>query len=350
MLLLSKRSRDLLVILLTCLANDAKAAPASDPSTWFELSWDGGETCLSPTELQESVEARLGRRVFSGQGAPNTRIAVSFVEQPARTGWQVSVAVAEPDGTIGGERLLATPTVDCHALDDPLILAVALMVDSELMRAQARRAPQNQRPAPAAPIHRDVGRPQAPVETAPRFTAWRRQKLKWNGAVQLGPAIGLGLLPNVAWGGRVTGSVSVGNLLPLRVRAELFEPQRVDLAPAGHVEFCRFTLGAGLCPTHRMRSYELAACAGLSASVLRASSTGLVVSRQFSRTTPVVDASLGANWFFARRWSLGAESGIGLPLQRPVYLYERAGLADQTVFRMSPVTFTASVTIGATFR
>ncbi|HEY6560232.1 MAG TPA: hypothetical protein VI072_23265 [Polyangiaceae bacterium] len=328
---------------------NAHAGPAGEPPAWVALGWDGGAqgaACLQPAELEEAVEARLGRVVFSGNGEASARLTVNYVEPLAAEGWRVSIAIAESDDTIWGERSLSTPEGDCRALDDPLILAVALMVDSELMRARTRAVPQHEQPAEAP-------RPAAPppaVETAPGFAAWRRETLELKGALQVGPVLGQGVLPNSAWGVHVAGSVSAGILPPLRVRADLFLPQRVALAPAGHLELSRFTLGAGLCPAHESRIYELGACAGLSAAILRTSSTGLVQSRRFIRTTAVFDASLRGNWVFAPSWTVGVESGIGVPLERPVYVYERPGLADQSVFRTSPVTFSATVALGARFR
>lgn len=346
----SKRHCDVLAVLIVGFASsDANAGPAEEPPAWVALGWDGGAqgaACLQPAELEDAVEARLGRVVFSGNGAPSAQLTVKYVEPEAAEGWRVSIAIAESDDTVWGERSLSTPEGDCRALDDPLILAVALMVDSELMRARARAVPQHRRPAEAP-------RPPAPqpaVETAPGFAAWRRETLQLRGALQVGPVLGLGVLPNSAWGVHVAGSVSAGILPPLRARADLLLPQRVPLAPAGHVELSRFTLGAGLCPAHEFRVYELGVCTGLSAAMLRASSTGLVQTRRFIRTTAVFDASIRASWFFARSWTAGVESGIGVPLERPVYVYERPGLADQSVFRTSPVTFTATVALGAHFR
>jgi hypothetical protein len=314
------------------------------------LSSEGGEHggCIPPEELQESVEARLAGVAFSGKGAPRARITVKYVGEADARGWRVSVTLAELAGTIWGERSLATDGPDCRSLDDPLVLAIALMVDSELMRAQtalSETAPAAVTPAPEP----DRPIPAPAVETAPGFAASRRGALKWRGAVHLGPALGLGLLPNAAWGGHVTGVVGVGVLLPLRARAELFVPQHVRLAPAGQVEFTTFTLGAGLCPTHRAVSYELGTCAGLSAAVLRARSAGLPITRRLTRTTAVVDASVIANWFFVRPWSLGAQVNLGLPLERPAYVYERPGLADQEVFRTSPLTVSVTTTAGVTF-
>jgi hypothetical protein len=40
---------------------------------------------------------------------------------------------------------------------------------------------------------------------------------------------------------------------------------------------------------------------------------------------------------------------LGIPLERPVYVYERAGFEDHTVFKMSFVTATAAVTAGVSF-
>ena len=101
-------------------AQDAAAAPALN---WVRVGTADG--CIAASELADRVEQRVGRVLF----VPATQALLSvdgYVSEPEPGRFLAVLAVTQPDGEVIGRRELEVRSDNCRALDEAIILVVAV--------------------------------------------------------------------------------------------------------------------------------------------------------------------------------------------------------------------------------
>src|SRR5690348_14565615 len=107
------------------------APPASGPAPSVGLTWTGPGpelTCLGEDGLVRAVNDYLGRDAFAA-GSVEYVLGVNVQRLPDRL-WRAVLELRDVSGRVLGARELRSSTDLCSALDEPLVLAVALMVDN----------------------------------------------------------------------------------------------------------------------------------------------------------------------------------------------------------------------------
>src|SRR6187399_2505871 len=125
-------------------AEPGPAASESNPSVG--LAWTGPGTelaCLGEEGLARAVNEYLGRDAFAS-GPLEYVLGVSVERSPDRL-WRAVLELRDTSGHVLGARELKSTTDLCSDLDGPLVLAVALMVDSQ---PEPPRQPPAVAPAP----------------------------------------------------------------------------------------------------------------------------------------------------------------------------------------------------------
>lgn len=221
-------------------AEDA-AGRARGPSV--SLSWSGADTpdgCLGADALVRGVESYLARRVFS---PPPTDIVVRVRVTTGSTRQRAFVEVFDTRANeVLGERELEARGASCSALDEPLELAVALMVDGDPI---ARAAP--------------PGDPQTPEPTSAASSP--DDKLAW---MLEGQALAQAfLLPEPSAGLELSLGALIAERLRARVEVGGFLPAEAELrAPASASVWLAYA-ALGPCVGFPMdRRFALHVCAG----------------------------------------------------------------------------------------
>lgn len=291
--------------LLGSFASPARAEPASTPRP-ASLGWtrlEGAEGCIGAGDLARAVEALLGKRAFVS--AAESELSIEGRVAPrAEGGFRASLEVADRDGQSLGRRDLDTSADDCRALDEPLRLAIALMVDPEGALG-APSPPPPEPPPPASPPLESAPQP-SPISTPPPAPT------PWRGDLALGATFGFGLLPSVAPGLVLSASLEPPWFVPLESVLSVYLPQSIA-SPAG-LEASLFTMrGEGyVCPlSHVGETLGARACLGGELGLLSAEGAA------------VDDAEEGLRVQFG----VGLRGRLGLRVAAPLGLYAAGSVA-----------------------
>jgi hypothetical protein len=158
------------------------AAGPAEAQTTSALSWSrlpGAESCVGAAELARRVEERLGRAALVAPSQAD-RSVEGRVSRRRGGGWQAALVLADASGAIQSERALETRERDCRALDEALVLVIALLIDPD-----------------GAP-------PPPPPEPEPRVVIREvvrevRVRQPWRLAGRSGIEVEQGALPDLAW-------------------------------------------------------------------------------------------------------------------------------------------------------
>src|SRR5664279_1730649 len=192
------------------------------------LQWvqhDGASTCIGDRELAAAVTARLGNAGAHGQ----TKLVIAGEIAPSGSGWTAAIHTADEHGVVLGQRDLHEPAADCRALDDKLVLVLALIIDPELLD----EAPAPPTPAPAPPTIERV------VQVAP--------KPPWHFGASVAGLASRGMLPGFGFGTAITAQIEPPRGWPIEISATLWPHDRADAA-AGGATLLQLTGGLALCP------------------------------------------------------------------------------------------------------
>ncbi|CAN5491201.1 hypothetical protein BH11MYX1_BH11MYX1_28400 [soil metagenome] len=116
-----------LVAAFAAAASHASADPAAQRASLSLSREPGAQTCITPRELAERVEARLGRSAFVSAAQADLFIEARIA--PHGRTFIATVTAARANGDDVGRRELTTAVGDCRALDADLVLVVALAID-----------------------------------------------------------------------------------------------------------------------------------------------------------------------------------------------------------------------------
>lgn len=281
-------------IVLAALGGAGTVGPGPTP---YELRWTrapGAEGCIEAGELAERVAERLGRRVFGG--APGAAVVIDGEVRPGGAGWLVTVRVRGPGGEERGARDLEQVGPDCRALDRPLALVLALIIDLDLAQAVG--------PAPAPPAAR---RP-------------------WRFEATLAGSAGVGVVPQVGVGARAALVIDAPALWPVMLDASWWSAGEHD-ADAQGVRLRPWQVEALVCtPGRRLGPLRVAGCGGGGAERIAATGVGFDRNRDTSATVAVaavrgrVAVELSGPAFVA------GELGVDVRLNPPRFVFEDGGV------------------------
>ncbi len=233
----------------------ASAAHAGDdkPKT-SSLSWvrlPGAESCIATQALSRAVEERLRRAVFVSPS--NADLSVEGHVERAGKGFRAEVTVRDAQGANLGRRELQSPGAACSGLDEPLALAIALMIDPD-----ADRAPPPVVDASAADAAADAALPSPPPATTivverevpvekPVVTP---KKPGWTFDGTTGFAAGLGMLPKPSLGIAAQAILEPPKFWGLHGAVAAFGLPEVETETGGSTVTGTVWLEGGLCPVH----------------------------------------------------------------------------------------------------
>ena len=331
----------------------------------------GAESCISGEELARDVESHVGRPLFVTSGSADVRASgrVSRTEDGRSGGWRATIEVSRRDGGAGSNRVVAVEGKDCRALDEALVLVLAVAVEPLLPRdapatgegapaaPSEAGAPENASAEKAQPVAPPTPKPESAAVPAvpvaePEFRDAPAGGKPPRGAsrFRLGASavVAAGLMPGAAAG----FGTSVAWVAPFRVSFELGWlgfPFGQSPTNAGRGDYRSLMGEARACPAIVDAPVFIDACATFFAGELRARGAGFAV-RDLSASRPYVA------WGVALRarieltdpvfLRLGLEAM--LPVTRDRFVIEAEGRTVE-LHRVAAVVGVAGVDAGVSF-
>ena len=337
-------------------ASVSRGASAEGERT-SSLSWlrmPGGEACIATQALARSVEERLGRRVFVSAAEADVSVE-GRIEKRGAGGWHSVITLRDAKGALLGTRELDRPDGACSAMNEPLALVIAVMIDPDAKLGAGSPPPL---PPPAAssaapaplPSPAPATPPAAPpdADAAPKSAKepWRFQ----------GDAVGTitsGVAPKVDAGGSIAGTLFLPNGIPLGLRGygSLFLPTTAE-EDGARASFDLFYLGSAICPTLRRPAVTLMLCFGGHLGVLR--SHPETQGRNIDDKTEIIWNAVSEGRItvplIAPLAITGGLSAV-LPLLRPTFGYTRSDAASTpaNLHKVSSFAVAADAGIGFFF-
>lgn len=285
------------------------------------LQWvqhDGASTCIGDRELAAAVTARLGNAGAHGQ----TKLVIAGEIAPSGSGWTAAIHTADEHGVVLGQRDLHEPAADCRALDDKLVLVIALIIDPELLDE-----------APATPSTPAIERV---VVVAP--------KPPWHFGASVAALASRGMLPGFGFGTAIAARIEPTHGWPIELSTTLWPYDRANAEPGG-ATLLQLTGGLALCP--RLAG-PLALCVGAEAGEVRA--RGFGYDRNQLQHELLLDGTLELR--FDRRFgnAAGVRVGAGawVPVSRPQYVVHEAS-SDAVVYQPAVAAFVSEIALWVRF-
>jgi hypothetical protein len=202
----------------------------------------GAASCVSPEQLAQDVEVRLGRPVFVSAGEADLVARVRARRVSGR--FTLEVELLDASGRRLGQRELSTGAAHCSSLDDSLALVLALAADAP------RAAPES--PVTRASAAEPAGLvPRASLDTAISIPAsTHAPRFGWRWAPSAGLALASGLLPSAALGLELGLELRPPDFWALSLRGTWWVEQGLggQPRPGRGAEFAARTFELGVCP------------------------------------------------------------------------------------------------------
>lgn len=305
------------------------AVATTQQSPALALAWTGPGpelTCLGEEGLARAVNDYLGRDAFAA--GPVEYVLGVMVERLPDRHFRAVLELRDASGRVLGARVLRSAGELCSDLDEPLVLAVALMVDSE---------PEPEPPPPAAPPEPEPGLLEDDEPRAPRASSAPLEVF-----VDASLAIEAGLLPAVRPGLMLGAELRPASWLSARLSWVGFLPASADVPGTGSAHFAFMAGVLELCPGFgEQSSFRLSVCGGALYGALGARSAGLEGARSTWRPLlaaafgPRASLSLGGRWF-----AVAGLTGI-VPYRPERFVYEADGESHE-LFQCSSFSILAS--------
>ncbi len=311
------------------LAGLASAGAAPPPTTHYQLRWvraPGAEACVDSGELADRVGARLGRAAFDGTGA--TAVVIEAEVRPIAAGWHVAIAMRGPDGEARGARELDQVGADCHVVDEPLALVLALMIDLDAASSSA----------PPPPV------PPPPPPPSPRAA----RPVPWRAEATFTGAAGLGVLAGASVGARVTVAIDAPQVWPVVVGASWWAPDQRDAGGAQGVALRAWQVGAAVCtPARRLGPIRLTGCGGGELGRLAALGVGFDRNHRVAATLALATLTGRAAIAVGGPAFVVVDLGVEVPLLRPRFVVADGG--TMVVHQVAPASMIGALGVGVRF-
>jgi hypothetical protein len=340
---------------------------------WVRL--EGAEKCLSSAELAARVEARVGRVLFATPGDADVFVD-GFVRKGAEQGWDVTLAVTEPNGRVLGKREVHFDGADCAVIDEgvALVIAVTLYPNTGLTeggvpldagvagRIDLLFGEEPTDPDPAtlpkaanAPTGIDAAGSNASRAQAgsnASSAAPSTQAPAWSLALDVAPTIGFGQLPGASLGLGAHLQVTPPDMWPIELGAASFLERTVQArgGVAGQASFKLAVASVTVCPWQPAWLPTLAICGGAELGRLH------VEPSEFPELQPSSNDFV-ANLLGAAVLRAPIVAGLylrvalllALPLIQHGYGYQTPAATSEQLYRMPQVAGRAEIGLGWRF-
>ena len=230
-------------------------------------------SCIATQALARSVEERLGRHVFVSAAEADVSVE-GRIEKRSAGGWHSVITIRDGKGALLGTRELDRPDASCDAMNEPLALVIAVMIDPEAKLSSASSPPPLPPPTPApapAPAPAPVRRPHTDVPTDLDPRRDRKRASPGASRAMRSATVTTGLAPTVDRRRRASpgrSSYREASRSGFVATASLFLPTKAEQDGA-RASFDLFYLGSAICPTMRRPAVTLMLCFGGHLGVLR---------------------------------------------------------------------------------
>ncbi len=311
----------------------------------------GADTCIATQALARNVEERLGRSVFVSAAEADLSVE-GRIEKAKAGGWRAVLTVRDATGKQLGTRELTRPDASCDAMNEPLTLVIALMIDPEAaMRPKPEPTPpvptttaSEEPPPPPPPPPPTATTAEQPTRPPPsRYDQWNFEGL---GAVTFAS----GLTPSVAVGAGVEALLYPPRIpVGFRGFTTLFYPSTADKDGA-KASLDMLYLGGALCPTIRGQRINVMGCLGGHLGLIRprAETSGRGIKENI---LPIWNALAELRVSIPIVRPIGFQAGVGaaLPLFRSTIEYRTTTGAIEELHKVSIVVLTADAGLGFVF-
>jgi hypothetical protein len=315
----------------------ARSAHAQSSHKTASLSWtrlEGAQGCVGTRDLARAVETLLGQPLFVS--ASQAELSIEGRVEPRRAGgFRALVSVSNRGGQSLGSRELSTDEAECGALDEPVALAIALMVDPDATLAP-KPAAEAEEPPPLREPETQVIEKQVPVyvpvpieQPAPPAPA------AWRGDVFAAAALGAGYLPGPHLAAVAGASLEPPSLVPLEAVISLLLPQEESAGRGAAVSFFLARLGLFVCPvSHRGDLVAARLCAGGEAVLISAAGEGFDADGAGVRGQLAAAARARLSARIVGPLALAGAAGASVPVTRERFVYHEASGAEVELFRV----------------
>lgn len=320
------------------LAQPGAGSEARGQSVALHWAGPGPELdCLGEEQLARAVNDYLGREAFaSGSVELVLRVNVERLEDRS---WRAVLELRDLSEHVLGKRELTTKDDRCSSLDEPLMLATALMVDSE---PEPEPPPTRAKPPPEL-----ESEPEGESEPGISDPAPSAPPTPWVFHAVAGLSFELGLLPAARPGWAVALELAP-SWWSVRVGGVGFQPASVDVAPGARAEFELLAARLLFCSdVGESGAPRVTLCTGPLVGALRAESTGVAAARSTWRRVLAISFGVSAELPLAERWALAPEAVAVLPYRPEAFTVSEDG-RPRELFRASGLSFLA--TLGASFK
>ena len=357
--------------LAVALGGGTAAAGDAQPAALGWVRAPGAEACIGTAALARAVEARLGRAALVSAARAQVSVEGRIAPAEGGTGWRVALSVADENGKVLGTRTLAKDATDCRAMDEDVILTVALLIDPEAALSAppaATTTPPPKTPPPVstsgstaplpastsgstAPLPASTSAPTAPLpKIAPpkdkEPPAARAPSGPWSVALLGGAVASVGPLPNVGVGAQLRALITPVPFFSFQLGGSVWLPQTTSLGDNGGRFFMALGTLSG-CPLTGVRAgIRYAACAGVEFGAMHAGGFGFPLT--VGRDDPLVNGLLEARVVrkIVGPFAASVGAGLSVPFLREQYYYVDPGGTPREVFLASPVTGTLDLLLG----
>jgi hypothetical protein len=336
------------------------------------LIWErapGAESCVSAPRLAQALEQQLGYPLSSEDPELVVHGKVAPLTSPTR--FRAEVVLLDAQGRALGRRVVETPAGDCNALNDALVLVVALAVDAHV--AQKIEAPPlppplppaepESEPAPAPPPAPPPP-PQAPApaptppapapepERAPRLRVVHTTRSGSSRGLVLSGGAGLatGMMPSLTWSASLTLGWRTPHKFSFELAAMAF-PMGSRPTSDGDARFRAGYAELRACAPLFTRVIFVDACAGLWNGILHAGGHGFSAGSD-SHLVPLSGATGQARvaWEFTERWFARLSAGAGVPFVRDRFVAQGTQGAKVELHQLDPALFLSGLELGLRLR
>jgi hypothetical protein len=350
--------RRALLLLAFAIALAGRVAAADEPPHRASLGWvrlPGAEACIGTRELALAVEQRLGRAVFASPSQADMQIDARI--EPVTLGFRAHLTLSNARGEVLGTRDLDAPESACRAVDEQIVLVMAMLLDPE-----AALSPPRAPLAPLAPLDHDGGSAPKPLGSTvvfervfdPQKAPPPAPRATWRESLWIGPAMAAGLLPGAGVGLSLRGEIEPPSFIPIELGGVVWKDTTAD-ATTGPARGANVSLAyamLGLCPlVWGPGATRVRGCADLEVGTIRAVGFGFAATSGAGQEQPVAQAQVAGR--VTQRMVGPLELGLGLglvvPFERARFFYLDASKNQQELFRTSSVAAVVEASVGVAF-
>lgn len=287
----------ILAILLSTRSVVAQQRPSMVLLYWTRFP--GAESCLDQRALEQLVESRLGRRVFTSHQYADIVIRGGIGRADSKEKWRVWFVMYDATGGLLGERKALFEAGDCEKVNEAISLVFTLMVES-LKESELE--------------HRSATKPLRPTPLTDEGSNWK---------LDIEPAVSgsLGLLPGPALGFTLVSSLTAWQVVRNLLAVTVSQSVRVTEGNLG-ADIAGWSVDAGGClQLLYYARFLFESCLALQLGQL--SGSGVSMSIPYTPRRWIISALAGPSLSFelSRRFILRLDLLAQIPLRSARFFY-----------------------------